>query len=262
MARQEYYYVHPSDVRYRGKKRQAETLCLREQEHRHLSRVLRHRPGDQVRVTDGRGRMYHCTIEDIRREESVLRIDSFIDNYGEPQQLELTVAQAVPRESRFEWLLEKGTELGVAGFIPLQTERGEVSPKEHKMQRWQRVLTAAMKQCGRSKIPLLHPPESFDQVVADSERYDLRWIAHLPLPEDGVRENRQRVSELAEPKTGLVLIGPEGGFSDREVALAAEAGFVFLGLGPRRLRSETAGLIAAALLLDQFGELSGSPESG
>ena len=266
MARREYYLVDPADIHYRysGKKKEASTLILRQQEHRHLSRVLRHRPGDEVQVTDGKGCMYTCVIEDIRRDESMLRITSVVLEAGEPRFLELTLAQAIPRENRFDWVLEKGTEIGLRAFIPMLCARGDVTPREQKQKRWHRVLTSAVKQCGRSRVPQVYAPASFEQVIAESTAFDLLWIAHLPLPEKAETAARRQPSFPAvdDVRSGLLLVGPESGFTEQEVSMAQQAGFTFLDLGPRRLRSETAGIIAAAVLLEQFGELAGTPQSG
>lgn len=230
-------------------------LRIDSEEYKHLRRVLRHRIGDEVMATTGRGWMYRCRISSMGPGYATLEIVERWQNRGEPR-FRLTLAPAIHKFSRFELLLEKGTEIGVGQFQPIFTAFSQQQTGASKVSRWERILKSAVKQCGRSCLPALLPPCSFDEFLARTGAYDYRWIAHVPAPAGApCWTHRSAVGEAAPGRTGVVATGPEGGFSDQEIEAALHAGFQFLSLGSRRLRAETAGLVAASLLLAQFGDL-------
>lgn len=225
-------------------------IILHDDEHHHLSRVLRHKSGDRVWVTDGQGVMFSGTILEIGKRRTIVEIDQQFRNYGE-EPFRLILAQALPKASRFEWLLEKGTEIGVAAFWPMVTQFSTVKSEKNNLVRWQRIIKAAVKQCGRSVLPAIEKPQSFGEILEKAGEFEYRWIAHTPAPETVKMWSSHQPIEWQQGENGLLLIGPEGGFSEEEVEQAAQADFVFLDLGKRRLRSETAGIVAASLLLSQ-----------
>lgn len=247
MPHQSYFLARPEDF-------SRAHIILRDAEHHHLSRVLRHGPGDHVWITDGAGRMARGRIAEITKQTTVVEVEELFHGYGE-EAFRLTLAQAVPRLPRFEWLLEKGTEIGIAAFWPMQAARSTVRLKPEVPDRWDRLLRAALKQCGRSKLPELHAPQPFAAVVDRAGAFDFCWIAHAPAPAPDCRWNFRQEPARGDGKSGLLLVGPEGGFADEEIELARQRGFAFLELGTRRLRSETAGLTAAGLLLAQFRDV-------
>jgi 16S rRNA (uracil1498-N3)-methyltransferase len=173
----------------------------------------------------------------------------------------------VPKGNRFDWVIEKATEIGVSAFIPLICERSEVNPRPGKNERWHRLALAAMKQSCRSICPAISEPVTFGALCRRAStlpaafaagqsgrlrEFDFVLFAHEgagdPLP--------QLANRSPKPRIGLVIIGPEGGFTDAEIKIAHDAGITFFGLGPRRLRAETAGLVAAMKILSAFGELN------
>lgn len=160
----------------------------------------------------------------------------------------LTLYQGLIRPNRFEWLIEKGTELGVTGFVPVLTERTAVRAVEigpARLERWRRIGIEATEQSGGRRPPSIATPVSFDRALAlAGPALILAWEGSRtpPAPAERVRL-RDAASDLS------LLIGPEGGFSESEVARARYAGAVLIGLGPRTLRAETAAIVAAALLL-------------
>jgi 16S rRNA (uracil1498-N3)-methyltransferase len=148
----------------------------------------------------------------------------------------------VKNTSRFEWFLEKATEIGVAEIIPLQCAR--TVKEKFRFDRMEQILTSAMLQSQQCWKPMLHPPTAFDKALELS--FDHKMIAHC------VEEEKQQLSSLVhDVRSKLILIGPEGDFTSTEIANALQHGFTPVSLGHTRLRTETAGLVAAALLCSQ-----------
>ncbi|HET6568072.1 MAG TPA: RsmE family RNA methyltransferase [Rhodothermales bacterium] len=231
------YYVPPENVR-------GNVLLLPEEEAHHAARVLRARPGDEIVAVDGQGGWYRAEVDQADKRSVSARIVERRSGVGEPP-YELTIGLAVLKNpGRFETFLEKAVELGVRRVVPLVTERTEKA--RIKESRASNILVAAMKQCGRSRLVALDDPRPLADFLgrcADG----LRLICHEQTePEHAIaRQLEQRLSAA----TMSVLVGPEGGFSDAEIRQAAEAGFVPVSLGPRRLRAETAALAAAAAVM-------------
>jgi 16S rRNA (uracil1498-N3)-methyltransferase len=259
MSRREFFFAPPQNFT-------ADTITLAGDEHSHLVRVLHHQIGDRVMVVDGAGLAAESEIIEIGKTVTRLRLIKKARRLGEPF-VHLSLAQAAPKGNRFDWVIEKATEIGVSAFIPMICERSEVTPGSGKNVRWQRLALAAMKQSCRSICPTISEPVMFGALcrrastlpaayaVGQSGRlreFDFVLLGHEgagdPLP--------QLVNRAPKPRIGLMMIGPEGGFTDNELKIAREAGIGFLGMGPRRLRAETAGLVAAMKILSAFGELS------
>ena len=216
----------------------------------HLTRVLRKRKGDLAWATDGLGGQYEFQITAVEKGHAVGRILKTKRMAGEPA-VEVTLAQAILKGGRFEFVVEKGTEIGVRRFIPLITQRGIAARTPSKHIRWRRIALAAMKQSGRSILPEVTQAMDIREALSFLEKAELKLIAH----EKGGKSLRDLVASEKRITTVALLIGPEGGFTDREVQHAREAGFQTLSLGPRRLRSETAGIVAVTLVLGILGEL-------
>ncbi len=249
MARDEYFFAPPENFIYRDG--ELKKIIVSGEEFRHLKRVLRHQPGDRIHVTDGCGRLVEGEIRRIGSDQAEVAPLHLFSNVGEPE-FQLTLAVCLPRLPRFELILEKGTEIGVSAFVPVVSRYSVVHPGAEKLPRWQRIVTAAMKQCGRSRLPQVRPPVALREFFAGLPQSVPRWVAHSPAPENGNAWSGATISSA----NGVLLIGPEGGFSSEEVELATKHGFQFVALGPRRLRTETAALVAAAWLLQQAGEFA------
>jgi len=259
MPRREFFYAPPENFT-------ADSITLAGDEHAHLVRVLHHQIGDKVMVVDGAGLAAESEIVEIGRTVTRLRIIKKARRLGEPF-VHLTLAQAVPKGNRFDWVIEKATEIGVSAFIPLICERSEVTPGAGKNERWHRLALAAMKQSCRSICPAIGEPVMFGALCrrastlpaayAAGQSGRLREFDFVLLADKGAGDPLpQLVNRSPKPRLGLVMIGPEGGFTDNELKIARDAGLTFLGMGPRRLRAETAGLAAAIKTLAAFGELS------
>lgn len=211
-----------------------EVLRLSEEEGHHVHKVLRGRVGDRVEVVDGAGRLFVAELLG-GREATVLEERTTSGGGGE----EVVLYQAVPKGRHMDLVVEKATELGVSRIVPLSTERGVVrlSEGDGKVPRWRRVAEAAARQSLRLRIPEVAEVVSFPEAVREAGEAGvlLHNGTDLPPLEDAV----------PGPVVGL-FVGPEGGFGEEELAMAREAGLPLASLGPYRLRSETAGMVAVA----------------
>ena len=206
---------------------------LDEDESKHAVRVLRLKKGERVGLVDGKGGWYEAEIEDAHPKKCRFRILSHMAGYRPlPYHLHMAVSPTRSME-RFEWFIEKATEIGISEISPLlcrRTERSRLNPE-----RLDRVVVSAMKQSMRAYKPLLHPPVSFPDFIK-VDREGTKGIAHCMAAE--------RLPLLALPRDSsyTLLVGPEGDFTEDEVKLAGEAGYGQLHLGDWRLRTETAGV--------------------
>lgn len=209
--------------------------------------VLRLRSGDEAEVLDGEGGRYRAALYYSGKNDVFAHILQTLSAGGEPAG-ELILCQAIARGERFDWVLQKGVELGVTHFQPIVTRRTvRRSPGEGQHQRWERILREAAEQCLRGRLPQLLPEISFEQALAQR-----RGLTLLPAT-SAARPVRQALVGAAWPVT--LFVGPEGGFDPAEVALARTAGVDLVGLGPRVLRTETAAVVLLALVVSALGEL-------
>jgi len=206
----------------------------------HLAAVCRLRPGDQVYLFNGDGRQYLATVDAVQQKGvdlNVVNAEAPTRELGFP----LEVAAPLPKLDRASFLVEKLTELGATSFVPLRTDRSVVHPRETRLEKLQRTVVEASKQCGRNVLMRVEPLVNWEDYVRRDELPRNRLLAH-PGAERGAWI-------LPQVSTGgyAVAVGPEGGFSDEEVTLAQAAGWQLVSLGPRILRVETAALMLAAL---------------
>ncbi|MCS6917085.1 MAG: RsmE family RNA methyltransferase [Chitinophagales bacterium] len=225
---------------------------LEPEEAHHCLRVLRYRCGDVVRITDGKGKLYAAQIDRDEVQDCQLTIHSLIREEARPlPRIHLAVAPT-KNADRFEFLLEKATEAGVAAFTPLLCQRSE--RKKVALERMQSILKAAVKQSGRLWLPALYPLTpivSFLNTLADED--GARFIAHCH------QGNLPHLFALYRGEAACtVLIGPEGDFSAEEVQAAAASGFSGVSLGPYRLRTETAGLVASLAVSLKYALVQGT----
>lgn len=229
-----------------------QSLALPEDAANHLVRVLRLREGDNCVLFNGDGNDYNAIVSSIGKREVVVRIESMqaLDNESP---LHITLLQGIARGEKMDLILQKATELGVNAIIPVNAERTEVkldaARAEKRIAHWRSVVGSACGQSGRARIPAIGAPQGLAAAASSLPANSLR----LTLDPDG----EHRLSSLsAAPANGVVIaIGPEGGWSPRDRQVLAEAGFQGLQLGPRILRTETAGLAAIAALQARLGDL-------
>lgn len=215
---------------------------LSEEESKHCVRVLRLCAGDEMHITDGRGALHRCVVvDDDPRRCRVRVVETSCEHGALPYRLVLGVAPT-KNTDRFEWLLEKATEIGVAEIIPLDTARSQ--RRVLKVERENKVITAAMKQSLKAYHPLLHEMTPFREAIVrpfEGQKY----IAHC----GEAIERRAYLSRVLDRGGDvMILIGPEGDFSPEEVELATRHGFREISLGKQRLRTETAAVMATAMV--------------
>ncbi|MFN7590318.1 MAG: RsmE family RNA methyltransferase [Planctomycetota bacterium] len=211
----------------------------------HLGRVLRSRPGEEVVLGDGRGGTARATIAAVGRDRVELQVAEV--HHEAPTAPTVLLAFAPPRQQRGEWLFEHGTEVGVAVFQPLWTQR--TRPQGERPERWAKVVRAAAGQCDRAWLPAVKPALEFAAFLQQPGLPAARWLATANAPP--LRD--QLGASTASSTQAVLLVGPEGGFTADEQAAAAAAGFRPCGLGPHILRTETAALVGAAMLLAAAG---------
>lgn len=213
-------------------------IVLGEEVGHHLARVMRIRLGDSLRLFDGRGHEATASVVSVRRGEVEVEVGRVGVSSREPR-CALTLAFAPPRGGRAEWIYEHGTEVGVRTFQPLRCARSSFQLADDRRLRWQRLAQAATGQCDRAYVPEVHAVVPFAEFVRRADLPDERFIALL---------DAEPLLAASSSRAALV-VGPEGGFTEEEVALALECGFRGRNLGPLTMRSETAALIGAARLL-------------
>lgn len=221
-----------------------------------LRNVLRLRPGAKVIVLDDSGLEYEVTLTTLERDTAVGRVRARQMAQTEPH-VSLTLYQSTIKGDRFEWVLQKGTELGVSRFVPMSTERAiQRDPKrlEGKRARWERIIREAAEQSRRGRLPRLSPHTAYAEACREStETHDLVLLPWVEAPSVGLAA---ALRTFPSPVNSIALmVGPEGGFATKEAALAQECGIRLVTLGPRILRAETAGVVASAIVLSELGEM-------
>ena len=209
----------------------------------HLIHVMRIQPGAEVVLFDGSGVECAARVEKVGRAEVEVTLHER-RTVDRETPVELTLGVALPKGDRQKWLVEKAVELGVARLVPLRTARGVAQPVAKAIERLRRTVVEASKQCGRNRLMEIVAPRDWPELVTETSDVPCRLVAH-PL-RDAAATDPPWAATL--PPQILIAIGPEGGFSDEEISLAADAGWGMLDLGPRILRIETAALTAAALV--------------
>lgn len=210
---------------------------FQEDEARHIVQVLRRKVGDQLCFVDGQGGYYEGNIQETGKKTCVLGIHKAIKPYNE-RSFSLKMAIAPTKNiNRFEWFLEKATEIGVEEIYPILCKHSE--RKNIRIDRLNKVLIAAMKQSLKAFVPKLHPLQSFSEVLEQNREAKQQYIAHCHRP---ITESL--AAKYQPGKDVVIWIGPEGDFSKPEVGQAIEAGCEEVNLGRSRLRTETAGIVA------------------
>lgn len=234
-------------------------VMLAEDEARHLRDVLRLKTGDDVSVFDGEGNEFHCRVEESRRNSARLEIVQETPPLKPESSLQLTLAVALLKGEKFDLVVQKATELGVVGVVPVVTKLADIRLRDNsdaakRVTRWQRIALEAAKQSGRARVPTIGEPVNFAELVGPGN----------PVPSDRLMfteregqslKNAQAV--LASTTSALTaLIGSEGGWTDEELQTAGDAGWILITLGGRTLRAETAAITVATLLQHLYGDLS------
>ncbi len=231
-------------------------VAIQRSEAHHIKNVLRLKPGDRIMLFDGTGFEYEAVIRKISTEKIDVEIHSKV-RAALQSGVQITVAQAFLKEKKMDDLVRKLCELGVARWIPFFSRRSIARPDARRLagrsRRWHRIATEALKQCRRIDLPEIAGALSFEEVLDFSKTCDLNivfWENEAgPLRsgiESGAKDPLKRI---------LMMLGPEGGFTQQEIEMAENSGFVVAGLGPRILRAETATIAAVSLVQYLFGDM-------
>lgn len=218
---------------------------------KHISKVLRKSIGDILIVSDGHGIEYEVKISQLNKEK--LYADILQKTQAKIQALEVTLYQALPKLDKMDTIIQKCTELGITKIVPYISEFTVITIDEKKSdkktERWRKIALEACKQCGRSVIPDVTPIHSFEDMLSEQQDYDIGIFAYE-------KENssvKKLLKENSESKRISIIIGPEGGFSKEEARKIVEYGAKSVGLGPRILRTETAGMVVLCIIMYELG---------
>ena len=227
-----FYFAHLANMK--------DEFALNESSSRHVVQVLRMQSGEKLRLTDGRGVKVLAKIHEANKKKCVVQIVE--KQIQERPVRSISIALSLLKNaSRFEWFLEKSAELGVSEIIPLKTARTE--KQQFRMDRMNNILESALIQSQQVWMPVLHEPQHFNSWIEKAQA-DRKLIAHC---ESGKKNKLSEITETISSSV-LILIGPEGDFTNEEIQLAIAHQFAAVELGENRLRSETAAITAAAVL--------------
>ncbi len=223
----------------------AKEILLDEDTSKHIVQVLRMKAGEQLNLTDGKGNLFTCAIVDDHKNHCRVEIKSTIQIPKSKRTISIAIS-LLKNSNRFEWFLEKATEIGISEIIPLICERTE--KEKFRQDRMEGIIISAMLQSQQCWLPLLQKPIAFAKFLEGfktlKKLYDQKFIAHC------IENQKRNLSDLINESLSsqIILIGPEGDFTKQEVDLAIQNHFDAVSLGETRLRAETAAVVAAALL--------------
>ena len=237
------FFAEPSEV---GEKE----IRLTGADVNHIRKVLRMREGEEILISDGQGRDFHCRIEAIEEEEVTAQILWVLDGNAELAS-DITLFQGLPKGDKMEFIIQKCVELGVARIVPVNTKRTivklDAKKEQARIKRWSGISESAAKQSGRGRIPEVTGVKSFAEALEEAKKLNMCLI-----PYELARDMAQTREVLSSIKPGMsvgIFIGPEGGFEEEEVEQAEAAGARPITLGRRILRTETAGMAVLAMLV-------------
>lgn len=238
------FYVSPDNT-------DGKSVLLKGKEAHHLASVVRSKPGDVIFAVDGCGTCYSVELTEINTKSVKGRVLKVLRGFGEPV-TEVTLAAGIVKGSRFDWIVEKATELGVKRIIPFISENSVVSGSNNKLTRWRRIAMSAMKQSLRSAVPEVTEVVPLTRVLT-GRTGSVRIIAvNSPVSVDF---NQLRARQTSARQKVIVVVGPEGGFTQQEVDEAVDQSFIPVTLGQRRLRTETAAVTVLSIIFNMFGEM-------
>lgn len=235
------------------------TVTITGEDVHHIVRVMRSRVGDAIICTNQSQEAAICTISELSNDEIVAEIKEWLQKDVELP-IDVTIAQGLPKGDKFEFILQKGTELGASSFIPFETERSIVRWDEKKMKkkqhRFEKIVKEASEQSHRLKIPSIQERMNLSQLIEASKSYSQCIFAY----EEEARKDEYHLfsrvlSNLVRGSRLLICIGPEGGFTNKEAEILLNNHFQPVRFGPRILRTETAPLYALASISYQFEEI-------
>jgi 16S rRNA (uracil1498-N3)-methyltransferase len=245
-----HFYIEPAAAK-------KPTIAIDGPEGRHIKTVLRLKPGDTIRLLDGEGFEYEAIILRFFAGGGVEIKIAHKWRGTKESSVQIAVAQALLKEKKMDHLLRNLCELGVTQWVPFISERSVPNPGERRwsarLERWNRIAKESLKQCQRAKLPEISRRPTFEEVLDYGQSCDLMIVFYEN--ESASLNSLMGSSPQPPPQKILLVLGPEGGFSEQEIALSRAAGCVVAGLGPRVLRAETATIAACALIQYLFGDM-------
>jgi len=245
------FFVAPEQV-------QGDNIIVTGPEAHHITRVLRLGAGDIITLLDGRGNLYECRIHQKEGNSVICRVLRREQAGGEPP-LRVVLVQGIAKGERMDVVIQKGTELGAAAFWPVHCRRSvvrlDVKKGAARLERWQRIAAEAAKQCRRARVPEVMEPLDFATAL---DLLPPTALVLVPWEEAAGRTLKEEMHSGSRPDEVYVIIGPEGGLERTEVEAACRRGGVPVTLGPRILRTETAGPAAITMILYHWGDLGGN----
>jgi 16S rRNA (uracil1498-N3)-methyltransferase len=227
-------------------------LTVTDDYHHYLANVLRAKVGDEITIFNGEGGEYLGEIKAIAKKSTCILIQSFSDREAESP-LQITLAQGIAKGEKMDFIVQKAVELGVNDIVPLITERTNVKLSDERLEKrlahWQSVAISACEQSGRNRIPMILPPITLEKWL--SQPNETAKFLLSPQSSASVKNS------ISYAHGATLLIGPEGGLSEKESVLAINQGFISLNLGPRILRTETATLAAITFFQCNEGDMRG-----
>jgi 16S rRNA (uracil1498-N3)-methyltransferase len=234
----------------------ATEMFIHGQDAHHISRVLRLQVGDTIVVVAPDGQAATAQIKDLAIDQVTLFLQEAIIEQKEAP-VNVYLAQGLPKNDKMDYIVQKAVELGVKAVYPIQMEHSVVqydsTKKNARRERWQKLSVEAAKQCGRALVPTVEPIQSLAELLAGLPEQ----VVLIMLYEGQATQGLKQVLAEKPAASYLLLVGPEGGFSAKEVALCQEQGACIVTIGPRILRTETASLAGVAMIMYEYGDLGG-----
>lgn len=233
-----------------------ESIKIDGDDYHHIVRVMRMKIGDKLLIVLNGGNSAMAEIVQILDSYVEVNVISWEDEKTELP-VHIVIASGLPKGDKLEWIIQKGTEMGASEFVPFIAGRSivkwEKKKADKKLARWNKIAKEAAEQSHRQKLPAVHSPLTFSELVQWSNQYDQKIVAYEEVAKDGEQSNFAKVLLQSEPGNKILLVfGPEGGLTESEAEKLESHGFVLCGLGPRILRTETAPLYALAAISYHF----------
>jgi len=250
------FFVKPSQV-----DNDLNEIIIEGDDVKHISKVLRLSKGDEIEICDGEAWEYIGNIQSISKDEVIAAIVQREPLRTEAE-LRVILYQGLPKGAKMELILQKTTEMGIAEIVPIITDRAVVQlkdtkDKEKKAERWYKITEEAAKQCKRGIIPEVHIPISFKEALKHSVQNNLNILAYEKESVKGLKNLLSQSKDKSIKRIGI-WIGPEGGFTEEEISLALDNNVSTVTLGPRILRTETAGFALLSMVMYELGDLGGN----
>lgn len=232
---------------------------------RHLIKVMRAEPGYRFIASDGESRDVLAEVMEKGKDKVLASVLEEMPRVNEPL-AEIWIAQSLPKKDKMDTVIQKCTEIGAAGFMPFVSARTVVKYDSHKeqkrLQRWQKIAKEAAEQSRRNRLPIIYPPCTLDELLERMDSFHLALFCYEQERKNGIKSRlrtwrQSETQEEATPLRLLLIVGPEGGFTEQEADRFAASGAMATGLGRRVLRTETAAMVALACTLYELDEMEG-----